>query len=78
MKTISEILQEQGCEYFDHKLTWVANANHFKKEIGNLEKDQTPTLIKVDINIELHSDTRVFEHHKGKITNKSSLEQLVE
>lgn len=76
MKTIAELLHEQGCEIIDHKLTWGAKASNYKKEIENLGREQIPVLIELEIDIKLPSGTILIDHHNEHEEKQSSIVQI--
>ena len=77
MQTIKEILDENKLDYFDKNLSWGAKLSEYENELKNLEKNKTPVLIELTLDIDPPENAKIIDHHNKKENEPSSLEQIV-
>ncbi|MEM5777462.1 MAG: hypothetical protein QXJ06_03360 [Candidatus Aenigmatarchaeota archaeon] len=80
MLEIKKILEENNCKLYDKNLSWGAKASSYKDELSNLEQDEIPVLIELEIDIKVPDKSIIIDHHNEKAGKdvKTSIEQLAE
>jgi hypothetical protein len=80
MVTIKNILEENKKKYFDKELSWGAKASEYKEELEKIPPNKIPVLLELDIDIELHSEYKLIDHHNERsgADKKTSIEQVAE